>query len=128
MDREKGLAYCGLACCVCGERDTCDGCRQGGCSDHSWCKNFACCQKKGLSGCWECPDFPCEGGMLDKLRIRAFASFIRENGEEAMFSALEKNERLGVVYHQKGQLTGDYDRFATEEEIKNFLRTGIRPE
>lgn len=64
--------------------------------------------------------------MLEKLRIRAFASFIRENGEEAMLSALERNEKLGIVYHYPGQLTGDYDQFATVEEITAFLRNGNR--
>ena len=30
MEREKGIAYCGLACCVCSENVLCPGCRSGG--------------------------------------------------------------------------------------------------
>lgn len=124
MDRTKGLAYCGLACAVCGENGSCAGCRNEGCRDKEWCKNFNCCREKGLNGCWECPLFPCEGGMLQKLRIRAFARFIKEYGEETLLSCLEKNEANGVIYHYPGLLMGDYDRFQTEEEIMAFIREG----
>ena len=65
--------------------------------------------------------------MLDKMRIRAFASFVRENDEATLLNALARNEEKGIIYHNKGLLTGDYDECKTEEEIKEFLRTGFRP-
>lgn len=123
MERERGLAYCGLACCLCSDT-SCAGCRGGGCSGKEWCKNFRCCREKGLSGCWECDQFPCSGGMLDKLRIRAFAEFIGEQGEEMMMDCLERNERAGMVYHHEGKLTGDYDAPGTIEGIKTLIERG----
>lgn len=124
MRREKGVAYCGLACCVCGQNAECAGCRNEGCTGREWCKNFRCCREKGLSGCWECTEFPCAGSMLDKARVRAFAEFIGEHGEEKLMECLERNERAGMVYHHEGQLTGDYDVPGTVEGIKALIRNG----
>jgi len=124
MDLEKGIGYCGLACCTCGNSDNCPGCRNNGCSSKEWCKHFSCCQEKGLDGCWECHEFPCSGGMFDKRRIRTFAKFIAEYGEGALVTRLQENEKSGIVYHYKGQVTGDYDRPASEEGIINLILTG----
>ena len=121
MNHEKGLAYCGLACCVCSENETCAGCRNEGCKNKEWCKHFNCCKEKGLNGCWECSKFPC-GGMHDKVRVFAFAEFIKQDGEKKMMDCLERNEKQGVVYHYPGQITGDYDKYKTVEEIVAMLR------
>lgn len=124
MEREKGFAYCGLACCICSENENCVGCRNEGCEDKEWCKNYNCCREKGINGCWECEDFPCQGGMLDKMRIRVFAKFIAEYGESELIENLERNEKAGIVYHYEGQLIGDYDKPQTEEEIMNIIKYG----
>ena len=120
MKREIGLAYCGLACCVCGERDTCAGCRNLGCKNMESCRHFDCCRKKGLNGCWECDEFPC-GGMHEKVRVRAFVEFIKYNGEEKMMDCLERNEKDGIVYHYPGQYNGDYDKCKTVDEVMQML-------
>ncbi len=124
MNKEKGFAYCGLACCICSENTTCAGCRNEGCKDKDWCKNFNCCKSKGLNGCWECTDFPCTGSMLDKIRIRTFSEFIRDYGEEKLITCLERNEKAGMVYHYSGKLTGDYDIPQTEEGIIELILNG----
>ena len=49
---EKGIAYCGLACCLCSHNEACPGCQAGGCDIHSWCENYRCCREQGLNGCW----------------------------------------------------------------------------
>ena len=121
----KQIAYCGLACCVCSENESCVGCRNDGCKDKEWCKNYKCCREKDLNGCWECFDFPCSGGMLDKLRIRAFARFVKEHGEDELIRCLIRNKETGVVYHYDGQLIGDYDKGQTEEEIIEIIKHGI---
>ena len=126
MDRSKGIAYCGLACAVCGENANCAGCRNDGCVKREWCKNRACCRAKAIAGCWECGDFPCSGTMLDKPRVRAFASFIRLHGEGVLLDCLEKNERAGITYHHPGKLTGDYDVPETEAGIFQMLLCGKR--
>lgn len=127
MDRSKGIAYCGLACAVCGENANCAGCRNDGCANREWCKNRNCCIEKGIAGCWECDTFPCSGTMLDKPRIRAFASFIKLRGEEFLLDCLEKNERAGTQYHHPGKLTGDYDVPETAEGIFHMIEFGRPP-
>jgi hypothetical protein len=57
---------------------------------------------KGILGCWECPDFPCDNPMLNKPRVRTFATFIRDYGEAALMDLLEKNEAAGLRYHYEG--------------------------
>ena len=81
-------------------------------------------QGKGLNGCWECSEFPCAGGMLDKLRIRAFAEFSKRYGTDELEKCLLKNKEKGIVYHYDGQLVGDYDKYQAEEEIIHMIKTG----
>lgn len=121
MDRGKGIAYCGLACAVCGHNADCAGCRNEGCSGKEWCEIFRCCREKGLCGCWECREYPCGSEMLNKPRVRAFAAFIRAYGEDELLRCLEKNEQAGIVYHHAGKLTGDYDSPQTQEGIIDML-------
>jgi len=124
MKADRGMAYCGLACCVCGENGACPGCRNEGCKDKEWCKNFMCCKQKGMEGCWQCDEFPCTGSMLDKMRIRSFARFIKEYGEEEIMKCLAQNEAAGIVYHYPGGLIGDYDKCSSEEDIIRMIRYG----
>jgi len=121
MDRAKGIAFCGLACCVCGQNATCAGCRNDGCKGKDWCKSFSCCRNKGLNGCWECSDYPCDNPMFGKPRVRAFAEIIAEHGEKKLMDRLEVNEKAGMVYHYEGQLLGDYDKAASVDGIKNLV-------
>jgi len=120
------IAYCGLACFLCSKYESCEGCRSGGCENREWCKNFNCCRERKLAGCWQCPEFPCSGGMLDNIRIRAFARFVRECGEDELIRCLKRNNENGIAYHYKGQLTGDYDKGQTEEEIIEIIKYGMR--
>ena len=124
MDRSKGIAYCGLACCVCGENKDCAGCRNDGCEDKDWCKSYQCCPDRGLNGCWECAEFPCDNPMFQKPRVRAFVRFIAEHGENKLLDCLARNEAAGIRYHYDGQLTGDYDTPQTEEEILHLILHG----
>ncbi len=124
MNREKGIAYCGLACCVCSQNQNCAGCRNDGCTGKEWCKSFNCCRQKGLNGCCECTEFPCSNEMFNKLRVRTFAKFIGEHGEEKLIECLERNEKNGMVYHYAGQLIGDYDIPISEWDIINLILYG----
>jgi len=126
------IAYCGLACIVCSRKDTCCGCHDDGCTGKNWCKNYNCCREKKLNGCWECSEFPCEGSesnysgftnMFDNMRIRAFAEFAKKHGEDELVSCLFRNEKNGIKYHYEGELTGDYDKAQTEEEIIHMIKS-----
>lgn len=121
--RKLGIARCGLACCLCSENADCPGCGNSATPCYADCKNFGCCDSHGVSACWECPDFPCETGMLGSLRIRTFAKFAKEYGVEKLLECLERNRKAGVVYHSPGKLTGDYD-LETQREIFDLLLNG----
>lgn len=118
----KPIAYCGLACCVCEHNVTCVGCQEGGCEMHGWCKNYNCCKEKNYAGCWECPDFPCNGTILDKPRIKAFAQFAKQYGMNELAACVLRNRQNGIVYHYQGELIGDYDQCSGEEEIFRMLK------
>lgn len=124
MKREKGIAYCGLACCICSQNINCAGCRNNGCIDKDWCKNRNCCREKGIIGCWECIEFPCLGGMLDKRKPRVFAKFAAKFGEEKLMDYLAQNENFGKVYHYENQIIGDYDQLKTDEELFELIING----
>lgn len=124
MDRAKNIAYCGLACCLCGENAECAGCRNAGCKDREWCVPYRCCREMGLEGCWDCDDFPCGAPMLAKTRVRAFGRFAAQYGIPALLDALEVNAAGGIVYHYENQLVGDYDKPETEAEVLKMLLAG----
>ncbi|ADY13352.1 DUF3795 domain-containing protein [Sphaerochaeta globosa] len=125
MEHEKGFAYCGLACCLCSENASCPGCRNDGCTGNDWCKHYTCCKEQGFSGCWQCPDFPCDTPMFAKERIRAFATFLQRHPESTLLQVLARNEELGVLYHYEGQLIGDYDSLGDEEAILSYLEHSL---
>jgi hypothetical protein len=50
---------------------------------------------------------------------------VKRFGEETLLNCLERNEKMGIVYHREG-ITGDYDDFEDVEELINFIRTGNR--
>lgn len=125
FDANKGIAYCGLACCVCSENKNCKGCQKDNCQDRGNCKNYNCCKLKNLEGCWECSDFPCDCPMLAQLRVKTFSKYVAENSLDHLIHALKNNEECGVIYHYSGQLTGDYDLFQSEEEIIQFINRGL---
>lgn len=114
---EKGIAYCGLACCACRENDSCPGCRQDGCPEKASCIHLNCCREKGLEGCWACPSYPCDQPLFRKPRVRAFCTLAARYGPDALTERLGRQAARGVQYHWPGQLVGDYDVPKREDEI-----------
>jgi hypothetical protein len=112
-----GAAYCGLVCAVCAHaRAGCRGCREGG--GDEVCHQRRCCVERGLAGCWECEDFPCDKGYFadeawSGLCI-GFVQAVREQGPEAVVRAARS--ALGE--------TSDYGeyRFRDPEEVRAMLR------
>ena len=121
MQWENGHAYCVHVCAFCSKNTNCAGCRNRACENREQCKNLQCCIEKELEGCWECDVFPCKESMLDNIRIRAFATFVKRYGGELLLECLEKNEKRGIMYHYPRQLTGDYDTLDTEDEIIDMI-------
>ncbi len=120
---EKDLALCGLACVLCSSED-CPGCKARGCKEESDCSVYRCTTTRGLDGCYQCSDFPCDERMLQGLRNRAFNRYAKQYGKEALLNRLEINNRNGIIYHKPDGLKGDYDLPETEEEILRLIHFG----
>lgn len=115
MKRALGIARCGLACCLCSENVSCNGCKTDGsmelsrCKDAEWCEVRKCGIAKKLNGCHECRPAECRKGVFaEKIKPRAFAEFARRYGIEMLLDCLERNEQNDIVYHREG-IMGDYD-------------------
>ena len=61
MINDLMTAYCGVDCSVCSDYTggKCPGCRQSDWQEGNICPPVACCRKKRISCCGECPSFPC---------------------------------------------------------------------
>ena len=79
--------------------------------------------EKGLEGCYGCEE-NCGKGLLQKIKSRAFRLFVQRYGIGELMDCLERNERSGMVYHNPGELKGDYDKPDTEEKIMELLLFG----
>ena len=121
MNRARGIARCGLACCLCAENTHCRGCDSADCPDADRCLNRRCSREKGLAHCFECGE-DCRKGMLQKSKPYGFTQFAKRYGEQALLDALARGERRGVVYHRAG-VTGDYDNFDDLDALFRFLLT-----
>ena len=122
---ENAIAYCGLVCSFCCSDGKCSCKSENNCGKRlspQGCYQYECCTTKGIKGCWECSDFPCDKDMLapDKIKTRAFIRCIKEDGMKEFIGYLEQNEEDGTVYHRSGVL-GDYD-LSDENEVLNLLR------
>ena len=125
----SSIGYCGLVCKMCG---LCAGCKSAnnGCRKQmspEGCYHYHCCIQKGLNGCWECSDFPCDQDMFtaDKdLRLKAFVRCAREDGVGKLAEYLKRNADNGMGYHKRNGLRGDYDGLGSEEEVLQLLRNG----
>ncbi|HBF39637.1 MAG TPA: hypothetical protein DDW50_20265 [Firmicutes bacterium] len=123
------IGYCGLVCKMCG---LCAGCKsENNCCEKQrspeGCYHYHCCIQKGLNGCWECGEFPCDQDMfsVDKdIRLKAFVRCAREDGVGMLAEYLKRNAGNGMEYHIGNGLRGDYDGLTSEAEVLRLLRTG----
>jgi len=125
----RSIAYCGLICGLCDPSGECL-CRNHQCrklKSEAGCHQHDCCVRKGLSGCWECSDFPCDQDMFSpahgSVRLHAFVRCIREEGAEKLAEYVLNNEKRGILYHRSG-FSGDYDGLPDEEAVLRLLRSG----
>jgi len=136
FNKERGIAYCGLACVLCSSTN-CSGCvSEIVCGKD--CAIGKCAVQKGVDGCYACPDYPgrigeqdakhptspCDEGMLQNKRIRAFNRYAQEFGKDALIERLYVNNQNGIAYHKPDESAGDYDVLETEDKIYELLRYG----
>ena len=120
------VAYCGLSCNHCFLSAWCGSCRTAyntcsfaTVSPDRRCPNAACCQAKGIDGCYECDSLEsCEKGFYVPSNdganaAKAQALYIRKYGKKAF---LNVHSRL----HEK------YDFAKTQEILGQDYREGLR--
>ena len=120
------IAYCGFSCNHCFLSEWCGSCRTvyntcsfATVSPDGKCPNAACCQEKGIDGCYECDRLEtCGKGFYIPSNdganaARAQAMYIRKHGKKEFLKA---HDRL----HQK------YDFAKTQEILGQDYREGLR--
>ena len=103
-DVTTSIAYCGQPCMLCEKANYCRGCKSKDASSsrhasREGCWQYECCQKKGIQGCWECDDAPCELGMFQAsapLHYRVFTRFAKYEGEEELGHCVFQNQIHGI--------------------------------
>ena len=120
------IAYCGFSCNHCFLSEWCGSCRTvyntcsfATVSPDGKCPNAACCQEKGIDGCYECDRLEiCGKGFYIPSNdganaARAQAMYIRKHGKKEF---LKVHDRL----HEK------YDFARTQEILGQDWREGLR--
>ena len=123
MKRELGIARCGLACCLCTENETCSGCDSGECPDKDWCENRKCSISKRIEHCYECKD-TCTKGLLSKINRMLLQNLPEDMVRITFWTAIERNEKKGVIYHREG-INGDYDDFDDVDALIEYIKNRI---
>jgi hypothetical protein len=126
-DHLDSVAYCGFVCTACSEalpeNAGCTGCRAGG--GEAECRQRRCCAERGIQGCWQCGDFPCEGGFATDGHDPAFRGFWL-----ASVRCLQQHSLEEYVHMVESRLGRGFDHAAvrgmSEEEIREVLE-GARP-
>ncbi|MDD3335095.1 MAG: DUF3795 domain-containing protein [Eubacteriales bacterium] len=119
------IGYCGLICSLCHGADQCGGCKSehNCCGRHTsegGCYQYQCCVTKGIAGCWECEEGPCDRDMFSDehdLRNRVFVKVAREEGVEKLAEYVLRNQLRGICYGWNR----DYDRLGSEEAVRELL-------
>ena len=119
----KTVAYCGLVCALCPPPRRCE-CRTRPKPEEANCHQRNCCIKKGLDGCWQCREFPCDHGYYAKgnmwrgLNI-ASVQCVKDNGKEGLV-------RLILARHGGQHYHGFY-MHKTPEEVLRMLTGADKP-
>ena len=121
----ENIGRCGKICTFCKDSAFCRGCtsNNAACARHGkreGCFQYRCSKQKGIQGCWECDDAPCEMDVFSKennIRHRAFIRFAKYEGVEELGKCVFHNMIHGILYGE-GK---DYDHFETEEEVVRLL-------
>lgn len=119
-------AYCGFSCNHCFLGEWCGGCRSvfhccsyGELFEKGKCPNKACCQEKGIEGCYECEELDeCSRGFYQADNdganaCKAQAMYIRKYGKEKFFKVHDKLHEI-------------YDFKKTQEILGNSAEEGLK--
>lgn len=128
-DIAANIGYCGLICSLCHEANKCDGCKSDNncCGRHvseEGCFHFNCCVEKGINGCWECEDGPCNKDMFSEhhdVRNRTFVKVAKIEGLDNLMEYVHENQKNGIHYGWNK----DYDNLDNEAAVIDLLHNGL---
>ncbi|MHC1771720.1 MAG: DUF3795 domain-containing protein [Flexilinea sp.] len=126
----ESISYCGLVCCFCHRADECNGCRSericcGKRLSTEGCFQYECCISKGIQGCWECEEGPCDRDMFSEshdIRNRTFVKCAKQEGVEKLAEYVLRNQKAGILYGWNR----DYDNLGIEEAVLDLLHNGVK--
>ena len=124
-DLTQMVGRCGLVCSLCDavEKYQCVGCRKGGGPDAD-CFQLLCTLEKGIDGCWDCVEFPCDKGMFAATNsiagiCVAFVLCIKKNGIQAHLDHIKKNVGHSIFY-------ADWQKETSHEILEVICRENIK--
>jgi hypothetical protein len=81
--------------------------------------------EKGLAGCWECEEGPCDKGIFNgpqAIRLKAFTRFIKTESPIIFVEYLLENYKQGIVFGPQNP----YDSCTSEEKVIKLLTQGAK--
>lgn len=123
QDVAANIGCCGKLCSFCEKRGYCEGCfsKDGKSSRRNQfegCYQYNCAHHKGLKGCWECAQGPCDQDMFATAEgryLKAFLSCIKEEG-------LHQFASYAFLRYIQGKMLEDYRDCENEAEVLALLK------
>lgn len=128
IDVMNNLGSCGKTCKLCSKADECDGCREKKArharkNSLEGCYPYFCCRRKGIDGCWQCAEGPCDKDVFaasekGSMMLRAFVMCAKEEGTLALGTYVFQNQIHGISFASKR-----YMDCQDEEEVLSLLHS-----
>ena len=127
IDVSNNIGCCGKICKLCSKADDCDGCREKKArnarkNSPEGCYPYFCCRRKGIEGCWECSEGPCDKDVFASkqgITLRAFVMCAKEEGTLALGTYVFQNDIHGIRYEAKHT----YMACSDEEAVLKLLHS-----
>lgn len=105
-DVRNNLGYCGKACALYADAWFCKGCKSNDPTlarhmQKTGCYQQHCCKEKGIAGCWDCDDAPCDKDVfaLDEPAVyRAAIRCAKYGGPMELAGKIFLNQIHGICY------------------------------
>lgn len=109
IDVANHIGCCGRICKLCSKADECNGCRDKKAKNArkntpEGCTPYFCCRRKGIEGCWQCEEGPCDKDVFSEKQgtcLKGFVLCAKEEGVLQLGNYVFQNDILGIRYESK---------------------------